>query len=83
VTIFEQVDIMARFAPLGPLGTPDWRKSSWSNYNGECVEVARIGGHVAVRDSKRPDGAVVVYSASEWCSFLAQAKHVPPSGQSL
>lgn len=68
---------MASFAPLSQLGGSSWRKSSWSNYNGECVEVAPLGDRVAVRDSKRPDGAVVVYSASEWRSFLTQAKYVP------
>jgi hypothetical protein len=29
---------------------------------------------VAVRDSKSPDGILLLYSTSEWRSFLAQAK---------
>ncbi|GAA2727866.1 DUF397 domain-containing protein [Actinocorallia aurantiaca] len=33
----------------------DWRKSSYSNTTGECVEVGELGsGLVALRDSKNP-----------------------------
>jgi hypothetical protein len=35
---------------------PVWRKSSHSGEQGECVEVARLGGAVGVRDSKDPGG---------------------------
>ena len=35
-----------------------WRKSSYSGSNGgACVEVGTASPAVAVRDSKRPDGA--------------------------
>ncbi len=47
-------------------------KSSYSSGNGECVEVARnVGGVVAVRDSKNPDGPVLVNSAEAWASFTS------------
>lgn len=53
----------------------DWRKSTFSSNNGNCVEVAaNIPGIVAVRDSKNPDGAVLVVTADEWSAFVAGMK---------
>ncbi|XVQ10516.1 DUF397 domain-containing protein [Spirillospora sp. CA-255316] len=38
-----------------------WRKSSYSGSNGgNCVELAGRAGAVAVRDSKDPDGPVLL-----------------------
>jgi hypothetical protein len=50
-----------------------WRKSSFSNNNGGCVEVAFLGdGGVALRDSKAGGtGPVLRYTAAEWRAFLA------------
>lgn len=45
-------------------------KSSYSEPNGECVEVARnIPGTVAVRDSKLPGSAVLVVAPAAWGAF--------------
>ncbi|MFJ9546116.1 DUF397 domain-containing protein [Streptomyces erythrochromogenes] len=57
-------------------GAADWRKSSYSNGDGgNCVEVADgVAGVVPVRDSKRPDGGVVVVSAAAWGPFVAALK---------
>ncbi|MEU9618107.1 DUF397 domain-containing protein [Streptomyces sp. NPDC087228] len=53
-------------------GDAAWRKSSYSgNTGGECVEVA--DGRpcaVPVRDSKNPDGPVLVVGADAWQTFV-------------
>lgn len=47
-------------------------KSSYSSGNGECVEVARnIPRTVAVRDSKRPTGPVLLLAPAAWDAFQA------------
>lgn len=51
-----------------------WRKSSHSSC-GECVEIAiPANGLIAVRDSKNPDGAPLIYAVNEWNSFIRRAK---------
>jgi hypothetical protein len=53
----------------------DWRKSSYSGANNNCVEVARNLPHaVAVRDSKDPRGPVLAMSRQQWESFTASVK---------
>jgi hypothetical protein len=49
-----------------------WRKSSYSGSNGGgCVEVADLpDGGRAVRDSKNPTGAALVFTAHEWACFV-------------
>lgn len=59
-------------------GTPDlelsravWRTSSYSGGNGSCVEVAELGAHVAVRDSKDRSGPALVFPVETWRRFIA------------
>ncbi|WP_110944410.1 DUF397 domain-containing protein [Streptomyces niger] len=55
------------------LNAAEWRKSSHSNtQGGDCVEVADgFPGLVPVRDSKRPEGPVIVFSGDAWRAFVA------------
>jgi hypothetical protein len=53
-----------------------WHKSSRSGGNGgNCVEVAELVDAVAVRDSKQPDGGVLIFERAGWTSFVDAAKN--------
>jgi len=52
-----------------------WKKASRSMANGNCVEVASTSDMIAVRDSKNPDGPILMYTAPEWAAFLDGAKN--------
>ena len=54
-----------------------WRKSSYSRGDGGArVEIAVVPGSkegndhvIAMRDSKRPDGPVLIFTPAEWEAF--------------
>ncbi|GAA0818922.1 DUF397 domain-containing protein [Streptosporangium amethystogenes subsp. fukuiense] len=53
------------------LSAADFRKSSLSGGNNDCIEVAtNLAGIVAVRDSKNPSGPVLAFSPAAWGNFL-------------
>lgn len=53
------------------LSSAVWFKSSRSSARKECVEVAFLdGGLTGVRDSKNPDGGVLVFTPSQWDGLI-------------
>ncbi|WFE52102.1 DUF397 domain-containing protein [Micromonospora sp. WMMD1155] len=57
------------------LKSAEWRKSTRSGVSGgDCVEVAdNLPGVVGVRDSKDPNGPVLVFAPAAWRAFVAVA----------
>jgi hypothetical protein len=54
--------------------TAPWRKSSYSNPSGNCVEAAELAGGVALRDSRFPDGPALVCTNATWDAFIRSVK---------
>lgn len=63
-------------APELGLSYAAWYKSTYSTYNGACIEIAKLsGGLIGVRDSK--DGAardVLVFDQADWGEFVSGIK---------
>ncbi|MEV6306114.1 DUF397 domain-containing protein [Actinoplanes sp. NPDC051861] len=58
---------------IKPTEEPRWRRSGHCA-SGACVEVARVGDHFLVRDSKRPGSAHLSFTEEEWDAFVAGVK---------
>lgn len=56
------------------LSAATWRKSTYSSNNANCVEVARIGQAVGVRDAKNVTGTTLAFSARPWSAFLTSLR---------
>jgi hypothetical protein len=54
--------------------TSDWRTSSYTGGQGDCVEVAKAKPAVMVRDSKDRDGALITIPAAAWQLFTDTLK---------
>lgn len=52
-----------------------WRKSNYSNPNGNCVEMAELpDGTIAMRNSRHPGGLALVYTPAEITAFIRGVK---------
>lgn len=60
-----------------------WRKARSSSGNGQCVEVASDIEKVAIRDSKHPDGPILVCTHTEFSAFLRRVTVVGPGSGSV
>ena len=63
------------------LSRATWFKSSYSNgQGGACVETALglPGNATAIRDSKHPDGPALLFSPSQWHTFIQHIKLSEP-----
>ena len=54
--------------------TAAWRKSSYSNPSGNCLEAAELAGGVALRDSRFPDGPALAFASATWHPFIRSVK---------
>ncbi|WP_367322334.1 DUF397 domain-containing protein [Streptomyces sp. HUAS ZL42] len=56
-----------------------WRKSSYSGSSGgECVEVAGLTPHIAIRDSKNPAAGAFTVSPEAFAAFVAATAATNP-----
>ena len=53
---------------------PQWRKSSRSGGQNNCVELASFPASVGVRDSKNLDAGVLLLPAAAWRALADQVK---------
>ncbi|MEV0660425.1 DUF397 domain-containing protein [Actinomadura luteofluorescens] len=52
----------------------NWRKSSRSNTEQECVEVAKLPTTIGIRDSKNPEGGHLPLDRITFTGLLARVK---------
>jgi hypothetical protein len=53
-----------------------WRKSTYSNNGGQCIEVADgVPGALPVRDSKDPEGPALTFTPEGFATFIQGVKN--------
>ncbi|MER6243357.1 DUF397 domain-containing protein [Streptomyces griseorubiginosus] len=58
-----------------------WKKSSFSGggEGNDCVQIADLRSHIAVRDSKAPNRATLTFPAGSFTAFLEALKSPRPT----
>jgi Domain of unknown function (DUF397) len=56
----------------------DWRKASYSNGSGNCVEVRSVARVVAVRDTTNREGCTLSVASDAWTRFTDSLRYCPP-----
>jgi len=51
-----------------------WRKSTFSGDQGNCVELAEIDNEIMVRNSNRIDDGALTFTRAELSAFIAGCK---------
>jgi hypothetical protein len=54
--------------------TPSWRKASYSDNGGNCVEIAGDDSDVLVRDTQNRAGAALRFTPTAWRTFAEKLK---------
>jgi hypothetical protein len=62
-------------APKDSTGARAFRKSSYSQSEAACVEVADWSTGAAVRDTRHRDLGSLTFTSAEWQAFLDTAKN--------
>jgi hypothetical protein len=58
------------------LSAATWRKSTRSSGGGSnCIEIARLPGHIAIRDSKNPHGPALIITPATFRELTDTLKH--------
>ncbi|GAA1094921.1 hypothetical protein GCM10009605_34910 [Nocardiopsis composta] len=52
-----------------------WVKSTYSQSEAACVEVAMLGLETGIRDSKNPEAGHLMFGDTEWAAFLQAVKN--------
>ena len=52
-----------------PKSSTQWLRSRRCE-SGSCVEVAKVGDQIAMRDSKDPNSPILLFTGAEWDAFV-------------
>lgn len=60
------------------LTQPTWRKSSHSGgHEGDCVEIADLNDHIAIRDSKAPEAGHLTLTRRNFAALVNHLARQP------